>query len=211
MINAFWWLLTHDLLEDRRKDDVTIDCDFAFFVSYKTNRFNVPVGLYRKRSQKTSKCCKNISDTLNCASCPPPPPPPYFDVICEQTHSNMESSCLIKICCGQLTVSIHRYLWVHRGFSEHTRVSMGLHEYTKVPVVKQRFTRAYTGTWLRKFILSLHVATQYFLFEAKPVIVQISNLKNSTYTPYFEYNEAPLKSIFSQFHSGTKRLWKNIV
>ena len=70
---------------------------------------------------------------------------------------------------------------------------MGLHEYTKVPMVKQRFTRAYTGTWLRKFILSL----QYFLFEAKPVIVQISNLKNSTYNPYFEYNEAPLKSIFS--------------
>ena len=53
------------------------------------------------------------------------------------------------------------------------------------------------------------MATQYFLFEAKPVIVQISNLKNSTYTPYFEYNEAPLKSIFS--HPGTKRLWKNTV
>ena len=85
---------------------------------------------------------------------------------------------------------------------------MGLHEYTKVPMVKQLFTRPYTGTWLRKFILSLHVATQYFLFEAKPVIL---NLKNSTYTPYFEYNGAPLKSIFSQFHSGTKRLWKNIV
>ena len=53
---------------------------FCFFVSYKTNRFNVPVGLYRKRSQKTSKCCKNISDTLDCASCPPPPsplPPPH--------------------------------------------------------------------------------------------------------------------------------------
>ena len=187
---------------------------FCFFVSYKTNRFNVPVGLYRKRSQKTSKCCKNISDTLDCASCPPPPSPPIFwrhlwtDA---RQHGIWLWTVDTKGATNFVCVSIHRYLGVHRSFSEHTRVSMGLHEYTKVPMVKQRFTRAYTGTWSRKFILSLHVATQYFLFEAKPVIVQISNLKNSTYTPYFEYNEAPLKSIFSQFQSGTKRLWKNIV
>ena len=29
---------------------------------YKTNRFHVAVGLFSNRSQKTSKCCKNISD-----------------------------------------------------------------------------------------------------------------------------------------------------
>ena len=36
------------------------------FVSllYKTNRFHVAVRLFSNRSQKTSKCCKNISDTL---------------------------------------------------------------------------------------------------------------------------------------------------
>ena len=209
MINAFWWLLTHDLLEDRRKDDVTIDCDFAFLYHIKQIDSMFPWVCTEKDHRRLQNVVRTSVTHLTAPRVHLPPP--YFDVICEQTHSNMESSCLIKICCGQLTVSIHRYLWVHRGFSEHTRVSMGLHEYTKVPVVKQRFTRAYTGTWLRKFILSLHVATQYFLFEAKPVIVQISNLKNSTYTPYFEYNEAPLKSIFSQFHSGTKRLWKNTV
>ena len=31
---------------------------------YKTSRFHVAVGLFSNRSQKTSKCGKNISDTL---------------------------------------------------------------------------------------------------------------------------------------------------
>ena len=31
---------------------------------YKTNRFHIAVGLFSNRSQKTSKCGKNISDTL---------------------------------------------------------------------------------------------------------------------------------------------------
>ena len=30
---------------------------------YKTNRFHVAMGLFSNRSQKTSKCGKNISDT----------------------------------------------------------------------------------------------------------------------------------------------------
>ena len=34
------------------------------WVSDKTNRFHVVVGLFSNRSQKTSKCGKNISDTL---------------------------------------------------------------------------------------------------------------------------------------------------
>ena len=98
---------------------------FCFFVSYKTNRFNVPVGLYRKRSQKTSKCCKNISDTLDCASCSPPPSPPYFDVICEQTHGNMESSC------GQLTRKARRilFVWVYTDIYEYTGVSLSTQGY----------------------------------------------------------------------------------
>ena len=36
---------------------------------YKTNRFYVAVRLFSNRSQRTSKCAKNISDTLGCASC----------------------------------------------------------------------------------------------------------------------------------------------
>ena len=37
---------------------------WSWFSSYKTNRFQVAVRLFSNRSQKTSKCCKNISDTL---------------------------------------------------------------------------------------------------------------------------------------------------
>ena len=36
---------------------------------YKTNRFQVAVRLFSNRPQRTSKCGKIISDTLDCASC----------------------------------------------------------------------------------------------------------------------------------------------
>ena len=36
---------------------------------FKTNRFQVAVRLFSNRSQSTSKCGKNISDTLSCTSC----------------------------------------------------------------------------------------------------------------------------------------------
>ena len=39
------------------------------FLLYKTNRFHVAVRLFSNRSQKTSKCGKNTSDTHGCASC----------------------------------------------------------------------------------------------------------------------------------------------
>ena len=35
---------------------------------HQTNRFHVAVRLFSNRSQRTSKCGKNISDTLGCAS-----------------------------------------------------------------------------------------------------------------------------------------------
>ena len=75
---------------------------------YKTNRFHVAVRLFSNRSQRTSKCGKNISDTLGCASCATFLFLPHFDVICDlllnrrtatwnlfvkQTHGNMESIC----------------------------------------------------------------------------------------------------------------------
>ena len=57
--------------------------------------------LFCNRSQKTSKCGKNISDTLSCASCATFLFLPHFDVICdsisEQTHGNIES-ILLNIC-----------------------------------------------------------------------------------------------------------------
>ena len=68
VMHAFWLVLTYDLLEDRRIDDVII----KFFLNsllFKTNRFQVAVRLFSNRLQRTSKHGKNISDTLGCASC----------------------------------------------------------------------------------------------------------------------------------------------
>ena len=55
-------------MEDRHIDDVIIKT-FLNSLLYKTNRFQVAVHLFSNRSQRTSKCGKNISDTLSCASC----------------------------------------------------------------------------------------------------------------------------------------------
>ena len=56
---------------------------FPFCSLYKTNRFQVAVRLFSNRSQKTSKCGKNISDTLACGSCATFLFLPHFDVICD--------------------------------------------------------------------------------------------------------------------------------
>ena len=50
---------------------------------YKTNRFQVAVRLFSNRLRRTSKCGKNISDTLDCASCATFLFLPHFDVICD--------------------------------------------------------------------------------------------------------------------------------
>ena len=53
------------------------------FLLYKTNRFHVAVRLFSKRSQRTSKCGKNISDTFRCASYATFLFLPHVDVICD--------------------------------------------------------------------------------------------------------------------------------
>ena len=73
---------------------VCVSVYFLFWSLYKTNRFHVAVGLFSNRSQRTSKCGKNISDTLRLRLvC-------HFIVstivlwsITEQRHGNMESIC----------------------------------------------------------------------------------------------------------------------
>ena len=50
---------------------------------YKTNIFQVAMRLFSNRSQRTSKCGKNISDTLGCTSCATFLFLPHFDVICD--------------------------------------------------------------------------------------------------------------------------------
>ena len=42
----------------------------GFSFLYKTNRFRVAVRLFSNRSQKTSKCGKNISDTVSTSLVP---------------------------------------------------------------------------------------------------------------------------------------------
>ena len=63
VMHAFWLILTHDLLEDKRIDDVTIKTFSVYFNSllYKTNRFQVAY----------------------CASCATSLFLPHFDVICD--------------------------------------------------------------------------------------------------------------------------------
>ena len=53
------------------------------YLLYKTNRFQVAVRLFSNRLQRTSKCGKNISDTLGCALCATFLFLPHFDVICD--------------------------------------------------------------------------------------------------------------------------------
>ena len=99
-MHAFWLVLTYDLLKDRRIDDVIIKTFFNSLL-YKTNRFQVAVRLFSNRSQRTSKCGKNISDTLGCASCATFLFLPHFDVICDlllNRHGNLKSICQVLAC-----------------------------------------------------------------------------------------------------------------
>ena len=57
-MHAFWLVLTYDLLEDRRIDDVIIKTLFNSLL-YKTNRFQIAMHLFSNRSQMMSKCGKN--------------------------------------------------------------------------------------------------------------------------------------------------------
>ena len=82
VLHAFWLVLTCDLLEDRHIDDVIIKTFFNSLL-YKTNKFQVAVRLISNKSQRTSKCGKNISDTLGCTSCATLLFLPHFDTICD--------------------------------------------------------------------------------------------------------------------------------
>ena len=67
---------------------VCVSVFFLFWSSHKTNRFHVAVGLCSNTSQRTSKCGKNISDTLACGSCATSLFLPHFESS-EQTHGNI--------------------------------------------------------------------------------------------------------------------------
>ena len=96
VMHVFRLVLTYDLLEDRRIDDVIIKIFFNSLL-FKTNRFQVAVRLfidYRGR--------QNMVRTSVTHSAAPRVPLfclflPHFDVICdllhEQTNGNLESLC----------------------------------------------------------------------------------------------------------------------
>ena len=86
VMQAFWLFLTHDVLEDRRIVTSSSKNFFPVYFSsllYKTNRFQIAVRLFSNRTQWTSKCGKNISDALGCASSATFLFLPHFDVLCD--------------------------------------------------------------------------------------------------------------------------------
>ena len=75
---------------------------FYFFLLYKTNRFHVAVRLFSNRSQRTSKCGKNISDTLGCPSCATFLFLPHFDVICDLLLNRRTATWNLFVKCEKL-------------------------------------------------------------------------------------------------------------
>ena len=88
IILTFWLVLTYDQLEDKHRD---------ISLLYKTSKFHAAVSLLSNWSQETSKCGKNISDTVRYRLVY------HFFVlttiwrhlwsITEQTQGNLESIC----------------------------------------------------------------------------------------------------------------------
>ena len=88
-------VLPCDLLEEKRLADVSIETFNSLL--HETDRFHVAVRLLSNRSQKTSKCGKNISDALGyrlvCHFFVPTTFWRHLWSITDQTHGNMESIC----------------------------------------------------------------------------------------------------------------------
>ena len=82
VLHAFWLVLTYDLLENRRIDDVIIKTCFNSLL-YKTNRFQVAVRLFSNKSQRTSKCGKNKKVAHEAQPSVSLMFLPHFDVLCD--------------------------------------------------------------------------------------------------------------------------------
>ena len=68
---------------------------YIYIYIYLTNRFQVAMRLFSNRSQRTSKCGKNISDALGCALCATFLFLPHFDVICGLGTEFFLITCLL--------------------------------------------------------------------------------------------------------------------
>ena len=86
---------------------------FNFFLLYKTNRFHVAVRLFSNRSQRTSKCGKNTSDTLGCASCATFLFLPHFDVICDLLLNRRTATWNLFVKYTTVCVITVLKMWTH--------------------------------------------------------------------------------------------------
>ena len=88
-------MLSYDLLEDRRIDDVTIN-KFCFL-------FLVALHLFSNRSQKTSNCGKNINDTLGSQAA-------QAQVVSRMIMlRNSSHGSNFRVCMGIFTIGFRRY------------------------------------------------------------------------------------------------------
>ena len=93
--HAFRLVTLYDLMEERRINGVTVS--FFTYLPNKTNRFHVAVCLFSNRSQVTSKCAKDISNTLvSRLVCP------FFFTLCDILPTRCTATwnllILLKVC-----------------------------------------------------------------------------------------------------------------
>ena len=74
---------------------------YVMFNEHLTNRFQVAVHLFSNRSQRTSKCGKNISDTLSSASCATFLFLPHFDIICDLLLNRCMATWNLLVLCNK--------------------------------------------------------------------------------------------------------------
>ena len=106
--------LAQILKQSRGTRQVCVSVFFLFWSLYKANRFHAAEGLLSNRSQRTSKCGKNVSDTctLACGSCATSSFLPHFDVICDLLLNRRKAT-------WNLFDKYGHFLWVYHNTGGH--------------------------------------------------------------------------------------------
>ena len=96
----------------------------GFSLLYKTNRFHVAVRLFSNRSQKMSKCGKNISNTLGYASCSTFLFLPHFDVICDLLLNRRMATWNLFVKSTTIRViRVVKMLWTHEAMASVSAIN----------------------------------------------------------------------------------------
>lgn len=114
VIFSLWLVLSYYLLEDRHMKSVGIFFLSLYYIISQASRFHVAMHLFSHRSQKTSKCGKNINDKLSLCL--------YSYHIShhlwlntEQTHRNMEFiyyKCRRVLACLTYLQDVFHLIWI---------------------------------------------------------------------------------------------------